>query len=246
MDHPHSAPINTALQRPWDNMSLLDRQSTPPTFGPDAGFVYFKYLPQELRLHIWGCVELPPKFKHGAKYRVVRPYERPPIPAVLHACSESRDEFLAKENVKKNHPTYFRIPLQGPGNPRTMIFSERDRVEPLRDNLPEGKTFFNNPEFRFMLSKIRYINLQDHDIENWLDGLHNMTSLREIWLDQFNPFDEAHKHRYSLDEFQYTDAEVQRIEDSYKQCFPGKKLRLLVRNLVIVAWSSCKEAMNGS
>ncbi|CAG8981531.1 hypothetical protein HYALB_00013923 [Hymenoscyphus albidus] len=246
MEHPQPAPKNAALQRTWDNMSLLDRQSTPPTFGLDAGFVYFKYLPQELRLHIWGCVDLPPKFYHGDRYREMRPYERPPIPAVLHACSESRDEFLAKENVRKNHPTYCRIPLQGPGNPRTMVFSERDMVEPLRDNLPEGKTFFNNPEFRFMLSKIRYLRLKDHDVENWLDGLHNMTSLHGISLEQFDTFDPAHQYRHLLGEFEYTDEEIQRIEDRYKQCFPGKKLKLLARNLIIVAWSSCKEALNGS
>lgn len=130
---PQPPPSNiTKGTKPCDDLSLRASQSEPPTFGPNAKFTHFKLLPFELRIDIWrrGATFSPPTMhlRTGGTHE---------IPAVLHACSESREEFLAKEGVTKSHPTYFSIPLPVCDTPRTMLFCpEQDAMEALETSQP--------------------------------------------------------------------------------------------------------------
>jgi hypothetical protein len=78
-------------------------------------FTLFPTLPPELRRKIWALAAPPPTF-------IRKPWRDPDtdlhknfnapcrrvngIPAVLHGCQESRNEFLCQDSATKTHPTY--------------------------------------------------------------------------------------------------------------------------------------------
>ncbi|CAG8948958.1 hypothetical protein HYFRA_00002086 [Hymenoscyphus fraxineus] len=89
-----------------------------PTFGPKARFVYFGALPKELRLAIWAHAT-PLAYIYMPAPDITT---RRSVPSVLHACRESRDEFLYQRDVTKNHPTYMLVPYNRPGGQRNWIY----------------------------------------------------------------------------------------------------------------------------
>lgn len=90
-------------------MPILSR-----TQRPLKEFHLFPNLPIELRLKIWAL--------SAAEPCIVTQNEKRPefcrsIPPVLHACRESRNEFLAEAkltNSKCSHPTYTLIRVKYP------------------------------------------------------------------------------------------------------------------------------------
>jgi hypothetical protein len=77
-----------------------DNNTTPQDFH------LFGKLPLELRRKIWGFTTPPPWIiTRNTAYFESNGYIRQ-VPAVLHACKESREEFLFSEEVQKDHPTF--------------------------------------------------------------------------------------------------------------------------------------------
>ncbi|KAG9232482.1 hypothetical protein BJ875DRAFT_443109 [Amylocarpus encephaloides] len=94
--------------------TIPTRFQPPRKSNPDVPiFLYFPRLPVELRQLIWGFATPPAAFvdsnflipDQGTRMNYEERIFRP-VPAVLHACRESRTEFLYKEGVSKDHPTY--------------------------------------------------------------------------------------------------------------------------------------------
>lgn len=73
---------------------------------PLASFHLFPTLPEELRLQIWGFATPPPRLVTNKSYDALCPILLRSVPAVLHACRESREDFLSTEGMRKDHPTY--------------------------------------------------------------------------------------------------------------------------------------------
>jgi 2EXR family len=91
--------------------------SHPPIMDKSSKFTLFPNLPMELRLKIWGFAAPDPyvivqRESSTSKYNFT--FNRP-VPAVLHACKESRLEFLDENDTrnqngttaaKRDHPVY--------------------------------------------------------------------------------------------------------------------------------------------
>lgn len=103
-------PEPTTLQ-PSFKMAPKKTELTPKTTQVPtiiAEFHLFPKLPTEMRLEIWHLVEQVPSLvtrRDILKGKYSSEYSRP-VPAVLHACRESRYEFLARAGVNQRHTTY--------------------------------------------------------------------------------------------------------------------------------------------
>lgn len=101
-----------------------------PTFGPKARFIYFPALPKELRIMIWTFAVPPPYILEqpcliSRTRRIQPPFAfskaNKNLHAFLHACRESREEFLHQNGVAKSHPT-FQFITGASSNDPPMIF----------------------------------------------------------------------------------------------------------------------------
>jgi len=94
-------------------------------------FTVFPNLPFELRTKIWGFTTPAKVIVHalqGFPYRYrIGPYKRPDgVPSILHACQESRFEFLHRDGVTKEHPTYAFLEVSSSEFPASGVFLAPD------------------------------------------------------------------------------------------------------------------------
>lgn len=83
--------------------------------APNESFHLFNQLILEVRRKNWGFATPPPwlivRGLPGRRAEVPHNFPKTAqyiraVPAVLHACRERRNEFLYRQDVRKNHPTY--------------------------------------------------------------------------------------------------------------------------------------------
>jgi hypothetical protein len=107
----------TAVSRWIPSPKDVEPETSEPIEEPRGAFSLFSELPADLRLRIWASLDLEPCVIVQRKTGKRKPMYRFPrlIPAVLHACRESRYEFLDpndEKSIKKglikkrDHPTY--------------------------------------------------------------------------------------------------------------------------------------------
>ncbi len=76
-------------------------------------FHLFPKLPLELQLKIWGDAEPEPRvIMQSQNSKEVK--TRRCIPAILHACHQSRYEYLADSERKRSHATYTLVHMKLP------------------------------------------------------------------------------------------------------------------------------------
>ncbi len=107
----------------WDIMPIR----RPPL----TQFHLFPKLPLEIQLMVWGAAEPEPRVvmqsKNSEKIKAKRH-----VPAVLHACRQSRLEYLADNKRKRSHATYTLVHMKLP----TYFSFEIDTLYLLNDSEP--------------------------------------------------------------------------------------------------------------
>ncbi|CAG8957760.1 hypothetical protein HYFRA_00000098 [Hymenoscyphus fraxineus] len=104
------------------SMPSISASLSPPKL---TEFHLFPNLPPELRIRIWSFCTPPAAVIAVSNDNRWAEYTRRriPVPAVLHACKDSRQEFLHREGVTKEHPTYT---LHSCGGPMFYVSIEQD------------------------------------------------------------------------------------------------------------------------